>query len=54
MKATEQYFLVVQSVMLYKAVLTSQSMDEIVVLRLALEHYFHVVSLVSKYFTNEN
>ena len=51
MKATEQYFPVVLFIMLYKVVLTVESVDEIVSLTIqmkSVEQYFHVALLYSK------
>ena len=44
MKATEQYFPVVLFIMLYKVVLSFESVDEI--LKRAAEQYFHVLLFV--------
>ena len=45
MKATEQYFPVVLFIMLYKVVLTFQSVDEIIQMK-ATEQYFPVVLFI--------
>ena len=52
MKATEQYFPVVLFIMLYKVVLTSESVDAILVLPFkmkATEQYFPVVLFIMLY-----
>ena len=47
MKATEQYFPVVLLIMLYKVVLTFESVDDIQ--RKATEHFFPVVLFIMLY-----
>ena len=52
MKATEQYFPVVLFIMLYKVVLTFESVDEILKCDrslLATEQYFHVMLFTMLY-----
>ena len=49
-KATEQYFLLVLFIMLYKVVLTFESVDEILKLIIQItvpEHYFSVVLFIT-------
>ena len=49
MKATEQYFHVVLFIMLYKVILTFESVDETLVCDHSNESYFHVVLLIMLY-----
>ena len=50
MKATEQYFLVVLFIMLYKMVLTFESVDEIVWCYHSIESYWAVLSCGALYY----
>ena len=50
MKATEQYFPVVLFVMLYKAVLTFESVDEILKCDYSNESYWAVLSCGAAYY----
>ena len=50
MKATEQYFHVVLFIMVYKAVLTFQSVDETLVCDHSIESYWAVLSWGTVYY----
>ena len=50
MKATEKYFHVVLFIMVYKAVLTFQSVDETVVCDHSIESYWAVLSWGTVYY----
>ena len=57
MKAAEQYFPMVLFIVLYKVILTFESVDEILNVSIqmkATEQYFPVVLFVFRYFTKSN
>ena len=54
MKATEQYFLVVLFIMLYKVVLTFESVDEILKCDHSNESYWAVLSCGAVYYAEQS